>query len=90
MYLLPDKGTYEKLDYVVDWSKQLADGDKIVSCNVVSDLPQLKVSRISYTDSVVTFWLEGGKLNTNATLSCIIKTQYDREIEAIMLINIVR
>ena len=80
-YTFPPKGLYEKLDYKIDWSNKLPDGDTITGFNVTCDSSAVTVYDKTNSPTVTTFWLSGGKDNTTVTLSVTINTDMGRVVE---------
>lgn len=57
---LPARSIDDELDYTVDWSAWLEDGEVIAECAVECARGDTVVSRVGHDDGTVTFWLSGG------------------------------
>lgn len=57
---LPARSIDDELDYTVDWSAWLADGETIADCAVECAVGDTEVSRADHDETTVTFWLSGG------------------------------
>jgi hypothetical protein len=60
----PDKDPDEVLDFQVDWSERLDDGD-VISTSTFTVPAGLTLNSSSKTDTTTTAWLQGGTLNSN-------------------------
>lgn len=65
------------LDYLVDWTDQLATGDYIVSAAVSVD-PGITLHAQTFTSASHTIWLRGGVVNTRYKARSKIWTQGNR------------
>lgn len=59
-YTFPARYTPERLDYAVDWSDWLEDGETLASVTVTRVLGDLEISDVAYNDTSMAFWLTGG------------------------------
>jgi hypothetical protein len=78
--------TYEKdpqavADYAFDWSQWLTGGDTIASFTVVAEtgLTIDAVPAPSESGGVITYWVSGGTLGEEYTVTCHIVTAAGRE-----------
>lgn len=67
------------LDFSQDWTGWLADGETIISVTVVASDPALTITDITFTGSVVTFWLSTGTDGTVVLVTVHIETSQGRE-----------
>lgn len=74
------------LDYVVDFTSWLADGDTITSATVTAD--GVTVDSTDTTTTTVTAWVSGGTLGETATLTCQITTADGRTDERTIRLSI--
>jgi hypothetical protein len=47
------------LDFSIDWTSELAPGDRLIHVSVIPD-PGLRVISSNVTDKIATAWLQGG------------------------------
>lgn len=78
-FLAPVKDPDAVLDYAMDWSSWLADGETITGHTVTVDGVTLDSN--SRSDAVITAWLSGGTALTAATLAVRITTTAGRTDE---------
>jgi len=81
---LPAKDPDEVLDYLVDWSARLVEGDAIVTSTWVMQDGITKDSD-EHTDETTTIWLSGGTLGTtyslvNRAISCASRASPDEAL----------
>jgi hypothetical protein len=78
----PPKDPAAVLDYQVDWSAWLAEGETITEGAVAVAAPGLTVNPAGKTTAVsggkVTFWLGGGVAETFCEVSCQVTTSAGR------------
>jgi hypothetical protein len=78
-----DKRAAETLDYSIDMTPQLEDGDFIVGCYAWSDVPdELIIVDARYARKGVLFRAFGGLDTLTYTASIMVKSQWGRRIEA--------
>ena len=75
------------LDYMVDWTDQLASGDHIVSAAVSAD-GGITVHAQTFTSATHTIWLRGGALNTRYEVRSKIWTLGNRVDERTIRSNV--
>lgn len=77
------KDPSEKLDYQVDWTTWLSEGETIsgVDWTVETGLSQPSTPAASNTTTTATVWLEGGTLGARYTIGCRITTNQSRVAE---------
>lgn len=72
------KDAQSKLDYTLDWSKHLADDDKIIDARFVSG-GALQMFSPTYNDSQAQCWLAGGVTGVSYPVTCSVTTQRGRQ-----------
>lgn len=75
------------LDYEVDWSTWLADGETIATSTVTVE-DGLDLDSDTNTDTVVTAWLSGGTVGENYTVTSQITTSQSRTDERSITIHV--
>lgn len=76
------------LDYSVDWSQWLADGETIASYNITVE-SGITLSSDSENDGVVTVWLTGGTAGRRYDVTCQITTSEGRIDERSFVLKVV-
>lgn len=85
----PDKDPDEVLDYLLDWSARLADGETIATANwTVDSASGLTIDTSSLTDTTTTVWLSDGTPPKTAVIRCTITTNQGRTMEERVDMNI--
>lgn len=69
----------DKLDYAIDFTGFLDQGETIVTFTVTPDDPALTVSQVSEAAGVVTYWAAGGTDGSTVKVVCHIVTSTGRE-----------
>lgn len=77
------------LDFGVDWSRWLGNGETITAQTVVSDDASLIVSNVTQAAGVVEFWLTGGTVGSAARCTCHITTSGGRSDDRTLTIKTV-
>lgn len=76
------------LDYSVDWTAWLAEGETITSYTFTADTGLTVVSD-SEADGVVTVWLTGGTAGRRYKVECQVTTDQDRTDERSFFLKVV-
>lgn len=74
----PPKDPDERLDYGLNWSARLTQGDKITSHALTVEEGTLVVSASTHTETQVNFWAEGGTPGEVTQMLCRVTTQLGR------------
>lgn len=82
------KTSGSELDYSLDWSDTLEDGETLTAATWVTDTG-LTASLPSIAGAITTLWLSGGALATTYGVSCIITTSANRKDERGFYVQIV-
>lgn len=76
----PDKHPDEELDYQLDWSSRLAEGEVIETATWEIEAGLVKLSD-SHTDTTTTIWLSGGTPPKTAHITCTVETDQGRTMQ---------
>lgn len=67
------------LDYTVDWSSWLGEGETIASHSlIVTPTAGLTVDQDTHTDTAVTYWVSGGTVGSVVKVTCRVVTNQNR------------
>lgn len=69
----------EVLDYTLDWSEWLVDGDVISSAAATGDTGLTVGSTVSFTTTTTTVWLSGGSAGSSYDVAVHVVTAGGRE-----------
>jgi len=83
----PPKGPDEVLDYSIDWSNRLDEGDSVTSATWTYAFTGI-VTGQSFTGTTTTVWLENGELDKTYVLSCEVETTNSRTMQQTVNITI--
>lgn len=85
----PIKDVAEKLDYAINWTERLGEGEVIAASvfAVIAGGVVTSLSNFTTTHSIV--WLESGTAGQTARLSCQITTNLNRVFKEVVSIPIV-
>lgn len=72
----------DKLDYQIDWTTFLTDGETVSSYTLTSSDAAFVISGDSEASGVVTYWVTGGTDGSNYKVTCHIVTSAGREKDA--------
>ncbi len=87
MLTWPDKDPDELLDYEIDWSARLVDGDTISAATW--EVPTgITEETTSHADTTATIWLSGGTLGTRYTLTSRVTTTGGRIMDQSVRIKV--
>lgn len=80
----------EKLDYVFDWSNELASGETISTVDYVveSGLTEESADNTN-TTTTSTVWVSGGTAGVDYTVSCTMVSDQGRNFEDSMIIQVI-
>lgn len=86
----PNKDPEETLDYELDWSDRLAEGDTIATSawEITAGGDALVIDSDSNTDTTTTVWLSAGTLNKNYELTNTITTPGGRTHEQTVILKV--
>ena len=75
----PPKAPQAVLDYTIDYSKELADGEKIASATVSiidtdTETTKLNIDDSDHGDDYVTVWLSAGTPSVEYVIKCLVVT----------------
>lgn len=70
----PHKDPDATLDYSLDWSNWLADGETITAQAVTCEVDDITISRVSHAEGVVRFRVAGGTAGSSYLATCEITT----------------
>lgn len=77
----PAKDPDEVLDYQLDWSAEMSDGDEIITSTWFIDSVDLVEQSSSNTATTTTIWLTGGVLDTSYALLNRVQTVAGRTLD---------
>ena len=83
----PDKDPNENLDYTIDWSAALVDGDEIVSSEWVVH-EELVKSKESFDSTKTIVWFGGGVLGNKYSIINKVTTTEGRIMERSILLKV--
>lgn len=80
----------ETLDYQIDWSRALDEGDTIdeVAWTVTPQGPEIEDPAPSHTDTTSTCWFSGGTAGTNYVLEATVTTAGGRVLQGHLLMMV--
>jgi hypothetical protein len=85
----PSKDPNEILDYELDWSRRLDDGDTIASAEFSLVAPAgLTIASQSFTETTAKVWLTSGTLGETAAILCRVETTGARVMDWSMSLEI--
>ena len=85
----PSKGPDEELDYTLDWTARLDEGDSISDATWIYTFTGI-VTAQSFTGTTTTVWLANGEVDKTYVLKCEITTGSSRVMEQTVNITIRR
>lgn len=85
----PIKDTNEKLDYAINWSQRLVEGETIESSVFTVISGGVVIESQSENDILSTVWLSGGTAGQTAKVACQIVTSDNRIYKEVVQIPIV-
>jgi hypothetical protein len=75
-----DKSNRSELDYPLDWSDVLEDGETIVSAEWMAETG-ITAALPAIADHITTIWLSGGTLAATYAIACLVTTSSGRKDE---------
>lgn len=75
----PIKDTNEKLDYAINWSQRLVEGETIVTSLFEVSSGDVTLGDQGNTNTVCTVWISGGTHLVTNVITCSITTSQNRE-----------
>jgi hypothetical protein len=79
----PERTSEEILDYDVDWTARLEDGDVIIGAEFVLLRGSVLLDNMNYDATSSTVWLRGGVPGENSAVRCLVHTQLGRTMEVV-------
>lgn len=64
------------LDYTIDWTAWLPDGDTIATAQILP-VEGLTISNVAHNDTAVTYWASGGTVGHTYGITCRITTAHN-------------
>ena len=84
----PPKGPDEELDFILDWSSRLYEGDSIVEAVWTYAFTDNFVTGQSFTGDTTLVWLANGEVDRTYVLHCQVTTDNDRVLEQTVNITV--
>jgi hypothetical protein len=86
-YIFPEKDPNEILDYLIDWSAKLSQGETLTASTItVSD--GLVLDSSSFSTTATTIWLSGGTEGATANILNRVTTSQNRTMDVTALLPI--
>lgn len=85
----PPKEVHEHLDYEVDFTARLAEGEVVVSRDAVVEFGTVVITSITGEEGHTVVWMQGGIRNELARIRCTLETNTGRTLTLTPILPIV-